>query len=64
VETPAAEVVEGRPGTKENAMPTDTWPTLCGISGVFRVRGVREESGRISLQARFDARLRKESHPR
>jgi group II intron reverse transcriptase/maturase len=56
VETPAAEVVEGRPVTKENIVESNTRPTQSGERVSQGLHGVRERAGR-NKQERFTALL-------
>jgi RNA-directed DNA polymerase len=56
VETPAAEVVEGRPVTKENAMEPNIRPTQNGARMSQGLRGVRERARR-NKQERFTTLL-------
>jgi RNA-directed DNA polymerase len=56
VETLAAEVVEGRPETKENIMKSSTEPTQSGAKVSQGLRGVRERA-RKNQQERFTALL-------
>jgi len=56
VETLAAEVVEGRPETKENIMKSSTEPTQSGAKVSQGLRGVRERA-RNNQQERFTALL-------
>ena len=55
-ETPAAEVVEGRPLTKENNMESNTRPTQSGERVSQGLHGVRERA-RMYKQERFTALL-------
>jgi RNA-directed DNA polymerase len=56
VETPAAEVVEGRPVTKENIVESNTRPTQSGERVSQGLQGVRERA-RKNKQERFTALL-------
>ena len=56
VETPAAEVVEGRPVTEENNMEPNTQPTQSGERVSQGLHGVRERA-RKNKQERFTALL-------
>jgi RNA-directed DNA polymerase len=56
VETPAAEVVERRPLTKENIMESNTRPTQSGERVTQGLQGVRERARR-NKQERFTALL-------
>ena len=56
LETPAAEVVEERPVTKENIMESNTRPTQGGESVSRGLHGVRERAGK-NKQERFTALL-------
>jgi RNA-directed DNA polymerase len=56
VETPAAEVVEGRPVTKENIVESNTRPTQGGERVSQGLHGVRERA-RKNKQERFTALL-------
>ncbi len=47
-EVVAAEVVEGRPVTKENIMTANTCPTQCGTTGEPKLHGVRKRRGKIT----------------
>src|ERR1044072_3083344 len=56
METAAAEVVEGRPVTKENIVESNTRPTQSGERGSQGLHGVRERA-RKDKQERFMALL-------
>src|SRR5262249_30290043 len=56
LETAEAEVVEGRPVTKENDMESNIGPTQSGAKVSHRLHGVRERA-RTNKQERFTALL-------
>jgi group II intron reverse transcriptase/maturase len=56
VATPVAEVVEGRPETKENIMESNTQPTQSGARVYQGLQGVRQRA-RSNKQERFTALL-------
>ena len=54
METPVAEVAEGRPGTKENVSESNTYPTRAGyyvFQGLVGVRKRAYNKGRLTPDA-------------